>query len=111
MPWYRRLPWVLLLVAVYLGATITTGYADPLDDAQARLGSFLQRAGFMVSGLVPLVGILAIGVLSIRRNMAKAAGEDDVMSRSMGQIYDVLKLVAIGAGASLLVAIAGSVLK
>lgn len=108
---YTKALSVAILATMFLIGLVSVGYADPLDDAQARLGGFLQRAGLIVTGLVPAAGILAVGVLSIRRNLAKAAGEDDAMARSSSQIMDVLKYVAIGSGASLLVAIAGSILQ
>jgi hypothetical protein len=85
--------------------------ADPLDDAGAKLGGFLQKAGTIMAGLIPTAAALAIGALAVKRSAAKAMGEEEGMHRSSNQIVEVLKLTAIGTGAALIVAIAGSVLK
>jgi hypothetical protein len=100
--------WALLLFTFLLSGL---AFADPLDDAGAKVGAFLQKAGLISTGLIPTAAGLAIAALSIKRAAAKAMGEDEGMSRAHNQIPEVLKLTAIGTGASLLVAIAGSVLK
>jgi hypothetical protein len=86
-------------------------FADPLDDAGAKLGGFLQKAGVIMTGMIPTAAALAVGALAAKRSAAKAMGEEDTMGRTSNQIVEVLKLTAIGTGASLIVAIAGSVLK
>jgi hypothetical protein len=100
---------LVVLASVLLTATIC--HADPLDDAGAKIGDFLQKCGAIAVGLIPAAGGLAISSLAIQRKLAKAAGHQDVVNRTSEQITEVLKLVAVGAGSSLLVAIAGSVLK
>jgi len=105
----------LLLVALYatlfLLAMGGIALADPLDDAGAKIGDFLQKAGFILSGFIPAASGLAVGALAVKRSAAKAMGEEEGMSRAGNQIVEVLKLTAIGTGASLIVGIAGSVLK
>jgi hypothetical protein len=85
--------------------------ADPLDDAGAKVGAFLSKAGLIVSGLIPTAGGLAVAGLAVKRKMAKTMGEEEGMARTSNQIVEVLKLTAVGTGASILVSIAGSVLK
>jgi len=85
--------------------------ADPLDDAQSKLSSFLTKSGTIVTGLIPTAGGLAVAGLAIKRKMAKAMGEEETMGRVGNQIVEVLKLTAVGTGASLLVSIAGMVLQ
>lgn len=94
---------------VFLLASVA--FADPLDDAGAKIGTFLSKAGVIVSGLIPTAGGLAVAGLAIKRKMAKTMGEEEGMARTGNQIVEVLKLTAVGTGASLLVAIAGSVLQ
>lgn len=86
-------------------------YADPLDDAGARLATFIQKAGNIVLGLGTGAGTLALAGIGVRRMVAKGAGEDDVMAKTNGQILDVLKYMAIVGGAGLLASIGGSILK
>ena len=76
-------------------------YADALDDAGARLGGFIQKAGNIVLGLGTGAGTLALGGIGIRRMVAKAAGEDEVLAKSNAHIIDVLKYMAIVGGAVL----------
>lgn len=103
----------LLTLALTLALLLVPAvcFADPLDDAQAKLAAFLARAGAIATGLIPATGGLAVTGLAIKRQVAKVSGEEETMSRAGGQIQDVLKLTAIGTGASLLVSIAGSILK
>jgi hypothetical protein len=85
--------------------------ADPLDDVSTKLAGFLTKAGTVATGLIIPTGGLAVTVLALKRKAAKAMGDDDAMARTGNQIADALKLTAIGTGASLLVAVAGSILK
>lgn len=85
-------------------------YADPLDDAGAKVAGFIQKAGNIVLGLGTGAGTLALAGIGVRRMVAKAAGEDDVMAKTNGQITDVLKYMAIVGGAGLLASIGGSIL-
>lgn len=105
----KMVMFLVVVAAVLLTATIS--HADPLDDAGAKIGDFLQKAGAIATGLIPAAGGLAISSLAIQRKLAKAAGHQDVVNRTSEQITEVLKLAAVGAGSSLLVAIAGGVLK
>lgn len=104
----------LLLLAGYLIlfllAMSGVALADPLDDAGAKVGSFLQRAGVIMTGLIPAAAGLAVGALAVKRSFDKTLGNEDGMMRSGNQIAEVLKLAAIGTGGSLLVAVAGSIL-
>jgi hypothetical protein len=86
-------------------------YADPLDDAGAKLGGFIQKAGNLILGLGTGAGTLALGGIGLRRMVAKAAGEDEMLAKSNGHILDVLKYMAIVGGAGLLASIGGSILK
>jgi hypothetical protein len=86
-------------------------HADALDDAGARLGGFIQKAGNIILGLGTGAGTLALAGVGVRRMVAKAAGEDDVMAKSNSQILDVLKYMAIVGGAGLLASIGGSILQ
>lgn len=99
------------LAALFLLAAAGLAFADPLDDAGAKVGSFLQKAGMILTGLIPAAAGLAVGGLAIKRAIAKTMGEEEGMARSTNQIVEVLKLTAVGTGSALLVAIAGSVLK
>ncbi len=85
--------------------------ADPLDDAQTKISTFLTKASTVVTALIPTMGGVAVAGLALKRKMAKAMGEDEAMSRTGNQIVEVLKLTAIGTGASILVGIAGMVFK
>lgn len=96
---------------LFLLATNGLAFADPLDDAGARVGAFLQKAGVIMTGLIPAAAGLAVGGLAIKRAVSKTMGEEEGMARAGNQIVEVLKLTAIGTGSALLVAIAGSVLK
>lgn len=104
----------LLMLAFYLTLFLLAmsgiALADPLDDVGAKVGDFLQRAGVILTGMIPAAAGLAVGALAVKRSAAKAMGEEDGMARSGNQIAEVLKLAAIGTGGSLLVAVAGSVL-
>lgn len=86
-------------------------FADPLDDAGAKLGAFIQKAGNIILGLGTGAGTLALGGIGIRRMVAKTTGDDEVMARSNNQIVEVLKYMAIVGGAGLLASIGGSILK
>jgi tRNA threonylcarbamoyladenosine modification (KEOPS) complex Cgi121 subunit len=105
----------LLMVALYTSlfqmAMAGLALADPLDDAGAKVGGFLQKAGIIMTGLIPAAAGLAVGALAVKRATAKAMGEEEHMTRAGNQIVEVLKLTAVGMGATLIVAIAGSVLK
>lgn len=105
-----RVIWLGGLVAIFSLALAGVAAADPLDDAAAKLGSFLQRAGLIVTGLIPAAGGVAVGGLALKRAAAKAMGEEEGMVRANSQITEVLKLTAIAAGSSLLVAVSGSIL-
>jgi hypothetical protein len=100
---------LLSLAIVLLAAGLC--YADPLDDAGAKLGGFIQKAGNIVLGFGTGAGTLALGGIGIRRMVAKTAGDDEVMSRSNNHIMEVLKYMAIVGGAGLLASIGGSILK
>ena len=100
-----------LYVCVFVLALSGLAFADPLDDAGAKLGSFLQRAGVIMTGLIPSVAALAVGGLAVKRQVSKTMGEEEGMARAGNQIVEVLKLTAVGTGSALIVAIAGSVLK
>lgn len=104
------------LLGLMMGACIVMlaagiGHADPLDDAGAQLATFIQKAGNVILGLGTGAGTLALGGIGVRRMVAKAAGEDDVMTKTNGQILDVIKYMAIVGGAGLLASIGGSILK
>jgi hypothetical protein len=86
-------------------------HADALDDAGAKLAEFIQKAGNIVLGLGTGAGTLALAGIGVRRMVAKAAGEDEVLTKTNGQIIDVLKYMAIVGGAGLLASIGGSILK
>jgi hypothetical protein len=109
----RSTRWTLtsLYTTLFLLMMTAVAFADPLDDAGAKLGGFLQKAGVIMTGMIPTAAALAVGALAAKRSAAKAKGEEDTMGRTSNQIVEVLKLTAIGTGASLIVAIAGSVLK
>jgi hypothetical protein len=109
----RSTRWTLtsLYTTLFLLMMTAVAFADPLDDAGAKLGGFLQKAGVIMTGMIPTAAALAVGALAAKRSAAKAMGEEDTMGRTSNQIVEVLKLTAIGTGASLIVAIAGSVLK
>lgn len=106
----KHLVGFLFGLAVLLLA-VGVAYADPLDDAGAKLGEFIQKAGNIVLGLGTGGGTLALGGIAVRRMIAKAAGDDEVMTRSNNHILEVLKYMAIVGGAGLLASIGGSVLK
>lgn len=108
---WRRWVWLCGLLLLFWLALPGIAEADPLDEAAAKLGSFLQRVGLLLAGLVPAAGGVAVGGLALKRAAAKAMGEEEGMVRASNQIAEVLKLMAITAGSSLLVAIAGSVLR
>lgn len=99
--------WYVCLFLLLLGSV---ALADPLDDAQAKLGGFLQKSGLIMTALLPSGAGVAIAALALKRSAAKAMGEEEGMTRSSNQITEVLKLTAVGTGASLLVAVAGSIL-
>lgn len=103
--------WFLVFTALFLLALSGVALADPLDDAGAKVGNFLQRTGFIVSGFIPATAGLAVAALAVKRTAHKTMGEEEGMMRAGNQIVEVLKLAAVGTGASLLVGIAGSVLK
>lgn len=105
-----HLGFVFLCSILFLMALPGLGFADPLDDAGAKLGDFMSKAGMIMAGLIPATAGVAIGGLAIKRAASKAMGEEDGMMRAGNQIVEVLKLTAIGTGSSLIVAIAGSVL-
>jgi hypothetical protein len=103
---------ILLLGAAALLLLVGRALAgDPLDEAQQKLAAFLTRTGNMAMLLLPGAGGVAVTVLAIKRAVAKAAGEEESMVRASNQIGEVLKYTAIGSGASLLVSIAGSILR
>ena len=85
--------------------------ADPLDDARAQMASFIQRAGFAVSGLAVGVASLAISVIAIRRKIDIATGTTDGIARHHKDIIDVLKLLAWVGASGLAAAIAGSIFR
>lgn len=105
---YQALLWTLVLTGVLLVPAIA--FADPLDDLGAKLGAFLNKAGLIAAGLIVPGGGLAVTVLALRRQAAKSLGDEETMMRSNATITDVLKWTAVGAGASLLTAVAGSIL-
>jgi len=105
-----RLLHVALLATVFLLTLTGIAFADPLDDAGAKIGGFLQKSGLIMAGMIPAASGLAVGALAVKRSAAKAMGEEEGMHRAGNQIVEVLKLTAIGTGASLIVGIAGSVL-
>ncbi|HYG58682.1 MAG TPA: hypothetical protein VD902_11550 [Symbiobacteriaceae bacterium] len=107
----RKRTLVFLVITFVVFLTATVAHADALDDAGAKLGSFLTRAGLIATGLIPGAGGLAIMSLSIQRKVAKAAGQQDVVNKTSEGIMEVLKLTMVGAGASILVAVAGGILK
>jgi hypothetical protein len=108
---FKNLSWSrILYMAVMLTLVAVPVLADPLDDAGSKVGGFLTKAGGIATGLVPVAGGLAVAALAIKRAADKAMGAEEQMSRTSNQIVEVLKLTGIGMGASLLVAIAGSVL-
>lgn len=106
----RRVLLGVLFAAFVVVMAAGVALADPLDDAGARLGSFIQKAGNIVLGLGTGAGTLALSGIGIRRMVAKAAGEDEVLGKTNGQILDVLKYMAIVGGAGLLASIGGSIL-
>jgi len=106
-----RLLTMVIYPALFLLAMTGVALADPLDDAGAKVGGFLQKSGLIMSGFIPASAALAVGALAVKRSASKAMGEDEGMHRAGNQIVEVLKLAAIGTGASLIVGIAGSVLK
>lgn len=108
----RRVRGIVGSLHVLLFTLAITGvaFADPLDDAGAKIGAFLSKSGLIMTGLIPAGAGVAIAALAIKRAASKAMGEEDGMSRASNHITEVLKLTAVGTGASLLVAIAGSVL-
>lgn len=108
---WTRVGVAALYVTLFLLAMSGIALADPLDDAGAKLGAFLAKAGGIMTGLIPAAASVAVGALAAKRAASKAMGEEDGMSRASNQITEVLKLAAVGTGASLVVAIAGSVLK
>lgn len=108
---WTRVLFVAGLTSLLVLMLSSVALADPLDDAQAKISTFLTKASTVVTALIPLVGGVAVTGLAVKRKMAKAMGEDDTMARTGNQIVEVLKLTAIGTGASLLVGIAGMVLK
>lgn len=108
---FKNLSWTrILYLATLLTLVALPVLADPLDDAGSKVGNFLTKAGGIATGLVPVAGGLAVAALAVKRQADKAMGAEEQMSRTGNQIVDVLKLTGIGMGASLLVAIAGSVL-
>lgn len=106
-----RVVWLGGFLVIFLLALSGVASADALDDAAAKLGNFLQRTGMIVAGLIPAAGGVAVGGLALKRAAAKAMGEEEGMVRANNQITEVLKLTAIAGGSSILVAIAGSILK
>gem|GEM_PF-3284480 len=108
---WRRFALTAWFTMLFLLPMAGQAFADPLDDAGAKLATFLQRAGVIMAGLIPTAGGLAVAALAVKRAAAKAMGEEEGMARSGNHIAEVLKLTAIGMSASLLVAIAGSILK
>jgi hypothetical protein len=101
----------LMLSLCVVVLAIGVAHADALDDAGAKLASFVQKAGNIILGLGTGAGTLALAGIGVRRMVAKAAGEDDVMAKTNSQILDVLKYMAIVGGAGLLASIGGSILK
>lgn len=100
---------VMGVCIVFLAVGIA--HADALDDAGAKVAAFIQKAGNLVLGLGTGTGTLALAGVGIRRMIAKAAGEEEVMAKSNSQILDVLKYMAIVGGAGLLASVGGSILK
>lgn len=96
---------------VFVLLAVGFAHADPLDDAGAKLGEFIQKAGNLVLGLGTGAGTLALGGIGVRRMVAKAAGDEEVMNRSNNHIVEVLKYMAIVGGAGLLASIGGSILR
>lgn len=108
---FKKLNWTRVLnLALLLTLIALPVLADPLDDAGSKVGGFMTKAGGIATGLVPVAGGLAVTALAIKRQADKAMGAEEQMSRTSHQIVEVLKLTGIGMGASLLVAIAGSIL-
>lgn len=109
----RRINLGHLYVLILFGCLMLSAdpaLADPLDDVSTKLSTFLTKAGTIATGLIIPTGGLAVTVLALKRKAAKAMGDDDAMARTGNQIADALKMTAIGTGASLLVAVAGSIL-
>ncbi|MFZ5823451.1 MAG: hypothetical protein ACOY94_03790 [Bacillota bacterium] len=107
---WTRFIWLGGYACLFVLLLSSVAFADPLDDAKTQLTEFLTKAATIVSGLIPTAGGLAVAGLAVKRKMAKTMGEEDGMARANNQIVEVLKLTAVGTGASLLVAIAGSAL-
>jgi len=107
----QRFLWTVVYVTVFLAGMVGLALADPLDDAGAKLGTFLQRAGLIMTGLIPAAGALAIGGLAVKRSVSKTLGEEEGMNRTSNHIVEVIKLTMVGTAASLIVGIAGSILK
>lgn len=109
MNWQTKLLRVSMLGLLLVMNLASVCLADPLDEAKARLLSFIDKATNVFLALAVPAGGLAMTVLGVKRTLAKAVGDDETMKGSNSQLLGVAKWTAVAVGGGILAKIAASV--